>query len=221
MAEFLDRFAKRALDVWLGVEAGPSQPPCMLCGRDKTKVYRCSECFHPPTLCTECTISSHGSNPLHIVQEWDAEHQFWVRRSLGHLGMVLELGHGGARCPKTLATTRKMTVVHEHGVWPMNVRFCGCPEGDGAPNPDAYQLLGAGLWPASWKQPLTAFSMSVMREFHLLSVQANTNAYDYFRYLQRTTDNITPDETKVSSIYLIAWGASHKYWCDRTAIANS
>ncbi|PSS00733.1 hypothetical protein PHLCEN_2v4114 [Hermanssonia centrifuga] len=128
--------------------------------------------------------------------EWDAEHQFWVRRSLGHLGMVLELGHGGARCPKTLATTRKMTVVHEHGVWPMNVRFCGCPEGDGAPNPDAYQLLGAGLWPASWKQPLTAFSMSVMREFHLLSVQANTNAYDYFRYLQRTTDNITPDETK-------------------------
>ena len=63
---------------------------------------------------------------------------------------------------------------------------------------EATQLLQMGLYPASWKRPRTAFTLHVLRSYHLLSLQSQISALDYFTYLKRTTDNVAPDSVPVS-----------------------
>ncbi len=142
-------------------------------------------------------MSTHRLGPLHVVEEWVVERGYWMRRTLGELGLVFELGHGGERCAKTLSSTRPMTVVDSHGLQNVHVRFCGCLVDNGSAIPDAIQLLEAGLWPASWDLPRTAFSLQVLREYHLLAMQAHTNALDFFNVIKRLTDDISPEEADV------------------------
>lgn len=101
-----------------------------------------------------------------------------------------------------------MAVVDSHGIQDVRVRFCGCLVDNGGAIPDATQLLEAGMWPASWDKPRTAFTLQVMREYHLLAMQAHTNALDFFNVIKRLTDDIAPDEADVcnlSCVNLIDW----------------
>lgn len=119
--------------------------------------------------------------------------------SLGELkDFVLNLGHGGERCHSD--TVRTMTIVHEHGISEMKVRFCICPpDGETSAVPEPVQLLRFGLFPGSWKQPRTAFTINGLRDYHLLSLQCQITGIDFARYLQRSTNNVEPDEVTVSA----------------------
>ncbi len=161
-------------------------------------MYCCTQCIHPPIVCRRCAVSTHTHNPL-IVEEWDFKQGFWQRVPLGNLGLVFELGHDGKRCPRLLNKTRYMTFVHKHGTHEMNVCFCRCAVIGNDASPDATQLLEVGFWPGSWERPMTTFSIYVMQELHLLSVQAHTNALDYFMCLKQRTDGVCPNDMKVSS----------------------
>ncbi len=186
-------------------EAGPSNGlRCAQCdARCLDIVYRCRICLHAPSLCSTCTVTTHHFNPLHVVEEWVVERGYWMRRTLGELGLVFELGHGGARCAKTLRSTRPMTVVDSHGMQDMHVRFCGCLVDNGGTIPNSIQLLEAGLWPASWDLPRTAFSLQVLREYHLLAMQAHTNALDFFNVIKHLTDDISPEEVEVRGLHCV------------------
>ncbi|KAI1789500.1 hypothetical protein LXA43DRAFT_892819 [Ganoderma leucocontextum] len=84
-----------------------------------------------------------------------------------------------------------MTIVHEHGIIEMRVRFCDCiAEGDRFPVPEPMQLLRFGLFPGTWKEPRTAFTINGLRDYHLLSVQCQITGIDFATYLQRCTDNV-------------------------------
>ena len=63
---------------------------------------------------------------------------------------------------------------------------------------EPYQLIDLGMFPGSWDTPRTVFTENVLREFHLLTLQAHVTAHDFFIYLRRMTDNIAPHMVPVS-----------------------
>ena len=180
--------AKDALAAILAREAGPGlEVTCHTCSlelrphaaaaltRPQTKdgrvhVYRCFDCFEPEYFCAGCVTTFHRHNPFHRVEEWDWEKRFWERRSLGDLGLRIHLGHENGGCCPIQLNTHNMTIVHEHGITDMPVRFCICPpDGELEATPDALQLIRFGLFPGSWKRPSTAFTINGLRNYHLLS----------------------------------------------------
>ncbi|OCH83973.1 hypothetical protein OBBRIDRAFT_742414, partial [Obba rivulosa] len=155
---------------------------------------RCVDCFHPRLLCKMCTLGAHRQNPFHCQEVWDGKQGFWQRESLGQLGLILDLGHRGQKCAVALAEARRMTFVHGHGIDEIRVRFCACVDGDLEGIPHALQLIAHGLWPGSWDKPQTVFTIELLKDFHLLSLQSQLSAQDFYRYLRRRTDNIQPDQ---------------------------
>ncbi|KAH9919145.1 hypothetical protein B0H21DRAFT_713026 [Amylocystis lapponica] len=76
-----------------------------------------------------------------------------------------------------------------------SVLFCACAIDErGSARPEPLQLLASGLFPASWTTPRTAFTVDLLKDFHLLSLQAQVNAHDFYRYLRRKTDNVGADD---------------------------
>lgn len=175
---------------------------CASCGRlfaEAVEIYRCQDCVHGPLSCSTCVVSDHINTPFHRVDAWLCKRKFWEKCSLANLGLIIDLGHGGQKCPLALTRTRNMTIVHTNGVHDFAVRFCSClassPENGTLPEP--IQLIRYGLWPASWSVPQTAFSISMLRDYQLLSLQSQLSAHDYFMYLRRKTDNVFPDTIRV------------------------
>ncbi|OSC98309.1 hypothetical protein PYCCODRAFT_1375432 [Trametes coccinea BRFM310] len=83
-----------------------------------------------------------------------------------------------------------MTVVHEHGIHAAAIAFCHCPTAtDSSFCPEPVQLIKFGLFPGSWQQPQTAYTINGLRDYHLLSLQSTITALDYVYYLRRSTDN--------------------------------
>ncbi|KAF7792778.1 hypothetical protein EIP86_003876 [Pleurotus ostreatoroseus] len=182
-----------AFSAFLEHERVPRKKKCEACSMATECVYRCTDCLQPPVACKTCTLKKHERLPFHILAKYDGVQRFWVECSLDDLGASIYLGHGGVPCPYIL-DARSMTVVHERGIYTAHIYFCGCCSLEEPPTSDVVQLIRAGLWPASWAQPRTAFSMSLMHQFHLLSVHAHVNPYDYFNYLARRTDDTFPGD---------------------------
>ncbi|PIL33158.1 hypothetical protein GSI_04608 [Ganoderma sinense ZZ0214-1] len=185
----------------LAREACPDAPTTCpgSCKKDlEPPFYRCFDCFHPPMVCEGCIIRDHVHNPFHRIEVWDPAVRFWQRRSLGSLDkFILNLGHSGKPCTLTTKNPRPMTIIHGQGVTQMKVLFCACPEDDTkAAVPDMSQLLRFGLFPGSWDVPRSAFSVNGLRDYHLLSVQCQITGHDFMKFLQRSTDNVVPAETK-------------------------
>ncbi|EMD33434.1 hypothetical protein CERSUDRAFT_57023, partial [Gelatoporia subvermispora B] len=165
---------------------------CERCENVAEQVYRCVDCFLGPMCCQTCLVSQHRHNSLHGVQVWDRG--FWHKESLANLGLTLNLGHDGRKCPVAFDEPRRLTVVHSHGIHELRMRFCACLDDELEGTPDSLQLIANGMWPGTWDKPLTAFTIDVMKEFHLLSLQVQMSAQDFHRYLQRRTDNVQTDQ---------------------------
>ncbi|KAI0730475.1 hypothetical protein C8Q76DRAFT_613044 [Earliella scabrosa] len=204
MKTFLE-WAKRAQRALFAREAGPSLP--LQCPRAhdvksdpqaavQAKVYRCFDCYNAHPMCAACIMEDHVANPFHRIEVWDPTLAFWARMSLGDLeAFAINLGHQGEPC-STQPNVRTMTIVHEHGIVGMKVRFCACPApGELFAVPEPLQLLRFGLFPGSWKRPETAYTVNGLRDYHLLSLQCQITGIDYATYLRRSTDNVIPSDT--------------------------
>ena len=188
--------APQAQQVMFAREAGPSPAvKCVypLCEEppENQPSYRCFDCYHAPVLCEDCIVRDHLHNPFHRIEVWTDSAGFWRRMSLGQLdSFILNLGHAGDEC-SLQDKLRTVTIVHDHGIVEMKVRFCACiAEGEKAPISLPMQLLGFGLFPGTWKEPRTAFTINGLRDYHLLSVQCQITGIDFATYLQRCTDNV-------------------------------
>lgn len=120
--------------------------------------------------------------------------QFWKRLSLSELGMVINFGHSGTKCIWAPHEPRSITLMHEYGIHTVKFRFCKCEGADRS----AMQLLRAGFWPATWKRPVTAFSIETLREFSLLSTHCHATAMDFCAYLRRRADALDTEDKAVS-----------------------
>ncbi|KAG2113783.1 uncharacterized protein F5147DRAFT_650200 [Suillus discolor] len=80
------------------------------------------------------------------------------------------------------------TIVDKSGVHSLSIWYCHCP---GALNPDM-QLFQAGLFPASFTRPKTAFTFSILDDFLLDNLKCGTSAMNYYSKIRRLTSSIFP-----------------------------
>ncbi|KAF7331350.1 CxC2 domain-containing protein [Mycena kentingensis (nom. inval.)] len=155
--------------------------PCS-CGRAYLANTMCRECTDYAPACSLCFVERHHCNPLHWAEVWDAQRSFFVRHDMSTLDIVLDparkpnvtgaaiqLGHHGAACP-TPVGERMFTL-------------------SSTPMASIRRLLRAGFFPASTREPITAFTLRVLREFQLHTLEAKKAAYDYVKALRRLSDD--------------------------------
>jgi hypothetical protein len=86
-----------------------------------------------------------------------------------------------------------LTMVHQSGIFTMEVLFCVCPNSGSRDE----QLLHTGLFPSTIKQIETAFTFSVMDDFLLDNLECKTTAQQYFSKLQHITNRRFPGHVPV------------------------
>jgi hypothetical protein len=86
-----------------------------------------------------------------------------------------------------------ITVIDRSGVHEIGVRWCCCPN---APERDM-QLMAAGLFPATFRNPRTAFTHRVLAELHLDNLECKTTPSQFFSRLRRLTNDEFPNTVPV------------------------
>jgi CxC2 like cysteine cluster associated with KDZ transposases len=86
-----------------------------------------------------------------------------------------------------------ITVVDRSGVHEIGVNWCSCPD---APEHDM-QLMMAGLFPATFRNPKTAFTFRVLEDFHLDNLECKTTPSQFFSRLRRLTNDEFPNTVPV------------------------
>jgi hypothetical protein len=136
------------------------------------------------------------------AQEWNGS--FFERLCLRDLGLRIQLNHPpGSICQWRSAGHKNFVVLHTNGIHLVNVDFCGC-------NPtvsNKRQLLRTSWWPATPLEPQTCATFTLLNQFHILSLQGKTSAFDFYRSLEYITENHGLKKLPVSSInwlYLVA-----------------
>ncbi|KAG1882239.1 hypothetical protein F4604DRAFT_1921982 [Suillus subluteus] len=81
-----------------------------------------------------------------------------------------------------------ITVVDKSGVHSLSICYCHCPS---ALSQDM-QLFQAGLFPASFTRPKTAFTFAVLDDFLLDNLECGTSAMNYYSKIRRLTSSIFP-----------------------------
>nr|GAT44329.1 predicted protein [Mycena chlorophos] len=161
--------------------------PCSCNQADQLATTTCRDCTAYPIACSNCFIQRHLRTPFHWAEVWDAKQGFFLRHDISKLGFTLQLGHPAGEACREPVGRCLFTVVDCNGIHSTRLAYCGCCL-EQPPNKLA-QLLRAGLFPASTKQPLTAFTLTMLREFQLHNFESKKAAYDYMKAIRRLTDN--------------------------------
>ena len=101
----------------------------------------------------------------------------------------MQLGHRGDACPHPSAKTRTLVIGHVNGVHEVDVRFCRCVNDDDDFEYEWVQLFREGWYPATTTSPATAFTFELLNTFQELNFQAKTSLYDFWKTIERITDN--------------------------------
>jgi hypothetical protein len=183
-------------------DANPVASNTCSCGSAKKRLVQCDDCISYETSCTECFIAAHQTLPFHWARVWDDQHCFFVRCDISRLrleGYAHHLGHHGALCPNPASHTDLFfQVVDTNGIHDTKIRFCGCSNVDRVD-----QLMRAGLFPATVDRPTMAFTLTVLKQFHLHHLESKESAYDFIGALRRLTDNAFAHEVAVSNRIVI------------------
>ncbi|KAJ7330528.1 hypothetical protein DFH08DRAFT_708944, partial [Mycena albidolilacea] len=189
MAQWVTGCRERFLDEMLRLEGRGDQryqTKCGNCPVDTTEArYRCKDCFSDVLFCQACLVALHMDNPLHRVEIWN-DNAFFEVINLKSLGLRIQLGHGrNGTCPGTLGLRDDFCIVDSSGVHEVGLDFCSCSLAE----PHDIQLLRARLYPATTTNPATAATFRVLRDFHLLSLEAKCSAHHFYNKLARQTNN--------------------------------
>ncbi|KAJ7772385.1 hypothetical protein B0H16DRAFT_1305461, partial [Mycena metata] len=168
-------------------------PRCL----ERTPDHRCRHCLGGgELLCRDCIVVAHSQLPFHQIEHWTGE--MFERITLKALGLRIQLGHwhGATRaCPNPLpATGDDFVIVNLHGVHDVALDYCGCVT-NGHPT---VQLLRAQLWPATSTNPKTASTFAVLRQYHVMSFESKCSALEFYRSLERQTDNLSYKKARQS-----------------------
>ncbi|KAJ7715348.1 hypothetical protein B0H16DRAFT_1339955, partial [Mycena metata] len=165
-----------------------NQELCPLCRRDNTApTIRCRDCFGDQLICAECCVNKHADNPLHRVEQWDGTK--FGASSLKSLGLRVQLGHPvRTRCPAAVQLHPDFVVLHTNGIHEVAVDACDCEDRLLA-GPPWEQLLRAGWFPGTDDHPRTCATFACMDLFVLSTQQSKTTIYDFYKTLEKLTDN--------------------------------
>ncbi|KAJ7811904.1 hypothetical protein B0H14DRAFT_3090558 [Mycena olivaceomarginata] len=159
------------------------QTRCATCATDVAKaIFRCRDCFTDALFCKACLVSIHRDNPLHRVECW-GDGAFFETIDLKSLGLRIQLGHASSENEK--GPRDDFCIVDSNGIHEVGLDFCCC----GLAEDHDVQLLRARLYPATTTNPVTAATFRVLRDFHLLSLEAKCSAHHFYNKLARQTNN--------------------------------
>ena len=114
-----------------------------------------------------------------------------------------QLGFGGTKPGRNDRNKNPiMTVIARSGIHEIGVNWCCCHE---APEHDM-QLMMAGLFPATFRDPKTAFTFQVLSDFHLENLECKTTPGQFHSRLRRLTDDEFPNTVPVGRGTLSASG---------------
>ncbi len=128
-------------------------------------------------------MAEHIHLPLHWIDVWNG--QFFERRDLCELGLIIYLGHNGETCPELPRVSRdtpiNFVIVHDNGVHNCKLHYCHC-----AQRPTLLsQLIRADYFPASLQRTETAFTCEVLERFHVDYDISKKSAQDFMRVISR------------------------------------
>lgn len=170
----------------------------MKASKEGTVIVTCNDCLQYAPTCDSCFVQLHANNPLHWAQVWDNRLGFYTKKDYSALpcgNPSINFCHNGAKCPNPRNDKPiKFTIAHTNGIHATKVVFCGCPSSS---EKIIDQLMLSRLFPASMKDPRTAFTFDVLRDFHLHTLESKKSAYDYSEALRRLTDNSFPTQVPV------------------------
>lgn len=193
--DFADHFDVLG-DLILEYEADPdSDLPCT-CGIPGTKrTTQGYDCTAYAATCSDCFVKSHLQNPFHWAEVWDAISGFFVRHDISKLGKhIIQLGHNGGPCSNPVGE-RMFTIIDDNGIHSTKLAFCGCQE---LPPNKNKQLMRTSLFPATTKDPHTAFTINMLKRFQLHNFESKKAAYDYLGAVRRLSDNSFTADVQVS-----------------------
>lgn len=167
---------------------------------------------------------------MFVLQRWDSLRSTFTPLLPSQLGLVWQLGHGGATCPFAPLMARPLVVLHINGIHNIRYRLCDC---SGAPRP-RIQMLRSSLFPATLVDPGTCATFQLLREYHILSLQAKLSMHHYYVSLEHQTSNtglhsptVSLVELKRSSSFMLTEFAtspainSSVEWCENGDISSS
>ncbi|KAJ7782927.1 hypothetical protein B0H16DRAFT_1709758 [Mycena metata] len=168
---------------------GANETVCPLCKNpdNGAPLIRCKDCFGDQLICATCCVDRHAENPLHRVEQWNGSHFQIV--SLKSLGLRVQLGHPPrTRCPSAVQLHVDFVVLHTNGIHHVVVDACDC-EDRFLVGPPEEQLLTAGWFPATDIRTRTCATFACMDLFVLSTQQSKTTIYDFYKMLEKLTDN--------------------------------
>ncbi|KAH9983732.1 hypothetical protein BJV77DRAFT_966605 [Russula vinacea] len=151
-----------------------------------------------------------------LIQKWNGK--YFAKTTLHDQGYILHLDHHGGMCPdtedpwldveetlpgmdnvdllqdgieeqtKNVLEDGLVNIVHTTGVFKHKVRWCQCQS---APD-KTVQLFELRLFPASDRQPETAFTFDVLEHFHIDAMECKTAAASFIKKLRHLTNNAFP-----------------------------
>jgi hypothetical protein len=93
-----------------------------------------------------------------------------------------------------------ITIIDRSGIHEIGVRWCCCSNSHGRD----MQLMAAGLFPATFRNPKTAFTFRVLEEFHLDNLECKTTSSQFFSRLRRLTSYEFPNAVPVGQAKISA-----------------
>ncbi|KAJ7624168.1 hypothetical protein B0H17DRAFT_963874 [Mycena rosella] len=160
--------------------------PCA-CGIEKrVRKVGCSDCLQAELLCPQCWLNKHRTMPTHWARMWNAKEQFFQKGDFCQVlkNTTIGLGHYGQRCPDAdLGHT--FTLVESNGIHATAISFCRCQTADGQRGePEFQQLLRAGIFPGSVKEPKTGYTLGLLEHYRQERNQGKGSAYNFVHVLQ-------------------------------------
>ena len=116
---------------------------------------------------------------------------------------ALQLGFGSSKPGKHDKDGNPIvTIIDRSGVHEIGIKWCCCLN---APERDM-QLMMAGLFPATFRNPKTAFTFRVLEEFHLDNLECKTTPSQFMSRLKRLTNDEFPNVVPVGQPFIFMDG---------------
>ncbi|KAJ7222671.1 hypothetical protein B0H12DRAFT_1078252 [Mycena haematopus] len=126
----------------------------------------------------QCWLDKHRTTPTHWPLIWNADNKFFEKHDFCRVmkSTAVAIGHDGHRCPEA-DPMRLFTLVDSNGI------HATC-HGE----PEFQQLLRAGIFPGSVKEPKTGYALGLLEYYRQERSQGKGSASNFVLVLQRLAD---------------------------------
>ncbi|KAJ7209327.1 hypothetical protein GGX14DRAFT_566513 [Mycena pura] len=179
------------LEILLSLHYWPQLLAPCACGKgSRLRTVACGDCLQAELVCRQCWLDSHRTTPTHWALVWNAEERFFEKYDFSRVlkNSAVAIGHNGHRCPEA-DPARTFTLVDSNGIHATSITFCRCQTPDEQRGePEFQQLLRAGIFPGSVKEPKTGYTLGVLKFYQQLRSQGKGSAYNFVLVLQCMAD---------------------------------